>query len=191
MSYVVQNFYDKSPLLVKSPRILSVLYFNSFDKFAMFLKLNNFWFYLQKSYNFSINYFNVFYRYFFKKNPHKLILTHSYKPFGFYRMNLGISAYSLLLSNFLKLLNNKVFSYKRITGDNLNEYVYLTPVKFLNFWTKMSFSKTTTLLFFFHTHFIWLQYSPDIKFWKNFIATSESYHFLSVYGGYFCKIYNF
>lgn len=192
MSYVIQNFYDCSKKITKTPRFKFFFILNNISKFYIFLKFNTFFHFISKNNNLSISYFPLFFKYFFSKYYLKLIYNANLTLVGNYLNNLTKGYIFHIFNNIDLFLSNKTssLSFFKVNEKFLYNF-YFFSIKTLNVKVNKNFYKNIFFFFMIMSPFMWYQHTSSFKFYLNFIFINYSLKSFRFYNGYFLKVYSF
>jgi len=147
LSYVIQNFYDNKKIAL-TPRFRFFYILNNLEKFFIFFKLNTFFKFINISNNFKINYFFLFFRYFFAKQYIKLIYNVNLLFVGNYTNNLTKSFIFLIFFNLINFFKNEKITLNTQFFKNFFFFnIYLVPVKLINVKLNQLFYKNIFFYF--------------------------------------------
>jgi len=193
MSYVIQNFYFNSTLIVMTPRLRFLITLKSLNFFFVFFKLNFFFRLLNRSsFNYG-NHFHFFYNYLFNKQLNKVLRDLNLKFSGNYTNNVTKAALFYSLKKVSTHFTNINYCAKtRVTWSpsllfNLN----FLSIKVANNRIKKKYYENIFFTLLLYLSQSWTPHTSLIKFDLNFFFVNYSNQMFRFYGGYFWKIYNF
>lgn len=192
MSYVIQNFYDFNKKLSLTPRLKFLLILSNLEKFLIFIKINTFLYNTNKINIFNLNFFFLFFKYFFSSLYLKLLFQTNLNLIGTYTNNLTKSYVFYVffnIFNFFKKTSTKWIKLKLSNNFLFNLYFY--PIKVLNLRVNNTFYKNVFFYFMLINPFIWYQHTSNIRFYLNFIFVNYYFKISRFYNGHFLRIYNY
>lgn len=191
MSYVIQNFYDNKKIAL-TPRFRFFYILNNLEKFFIFFKLNTFFKFTNISNNFKINYFFLFFKYFFSKQYIKLIYNINLFFVGNYTNNLTKSFIFLIFFNLINFFKNeKIILNVQFLKNFFFFNIYLVPIKLINIKLNRLFYKNIFFYFMLTNSFLWYQHTSYFSFFYNFIFINYSLKTFRFFNNHFLRIYNF
>lgn len=190
MSYVIQNFYDNKKIAL-TPRFRFFYILNNLEKFFIFFKLNTFFKFINIANNFKINYFSLFFRYFFTKQYIKIIYNVNLLFVGNYTNNLTKSFIFFIFFNLINFFKNgKIILNTQLFKKNFLFNLYLIPIKIINIKLNRLFYKNIFFYFMLVNSFLWYQHTFYFFFFYNFIFINYSLKTFRFFNNHFLRIYN-
>jgi hypothetical protein len=192
LSYVIQNFYNRSRHVILTPRFRFLYILCNLEKFFVFFKFNTILYLMFKLSVYQIDYFFFFIKAFFSRLYIKLLYKTNLELIGNYTNNLTKSSIYWTFANI-----NRFFKFRQSFLSPLlplDEYLYnyyFFSIKTVN--VRINNQLYKNIFFFFMIFFpsLWLQHASYLRYYLNFILITYHFQISRFYNGHFLRIYNF